>query len=198
MRLVIVSALAVICASCASDTPTAVKNTADEVTTATSAATTSIVSTTAAPPPTTTPPARVGATIVLKGNRDYVGGQTEGSLIAVTLLKLVDPAPPAEYSRPPDGHRFASAQVRLENRGRAVYDDSPSNCGKVIDADGQQFGTTVSDSGAGPGFGGSVRLAPGDNRVGYITFAVPQAAVLRRFTFTLDSGFGPETGDWLL
>ena len=41
-------------------------------------------------------------------------------------------------------------------------------------------------------------IAPRDRRVGWITMGVAEAAHLKKMQFTLDSGFGPEAGEWLL
>jgi len=132
----------------------------------------------------------VGGTLTLAGS-------DSGLQMAVTLLKVVDPAKAADkYLAPGKGKRYAAFQVRLANVGDLPYNDSPSNGAAVIDTQDQQFSASILDA-VEPELG-SPRIRPGDQRVGYITFEVPKAAKLRAFQFTLDSGFGPETGEWEL
>ena len=47
-----------------------------------------------------------------------------------------------------------------------------------------------------PGFG-SLKIAPGDTRTGWITFEVPAGTTLRTLQFVTNSGFGSET-EWAL
>lgn len=68
----------------------------------------------------------------------------------------------------------------------------------LVDDEDQQQGASIIDSGAGRGFGGSVTAAAGDTRLGWITFEIPDTSRPSRLQFTLDSGFGPETGGWRL
>jgi len=67
----------------------------------------------------------------------------------------------------------------------------------LIDSKSQQYDPDITDP-VGPGIGSSVKIAPGDKRVGYISFEVPDGTKLTQFQFTLDSGFGPDTGQWEL
>jgi hypothetical protein len=88
-------------------------------------------------------------------------------------------------------------RLRLQNVGELVYDDSPSNGAFLIDREDQQYDAGFANYIREPDFG-SPRIRPGDARVGWLTFAVPTRAKLRTFQFTLDSGFGPESGEWTL
>jgi hypothetical protein len=45
---------------------------------------------------------------------------------------------------------------------------------------------------------GSPKIRPGDRRKGWVTLMVPKRARLRTFQMTLESGFGPEKGEWTL
>jgi hypothetical protein len=134
--------------------------------------------------------ASVGGTLTLAGNE-------EGLQMDVTLLKVVDPAKASdEFLKPGKGKRYAAFQLRLANVGDVLYQDSPSNGAAVVDTEDQQFSASFFDA-VEPGLG-SLRIRPGDQRAGYITFELPKAANLRTFQFTLDSGFGPDTGEWEL
>lgn len=137
--------------------------------------------------------AKVGDTINLSG----VGS---GEKLAVTVVKVVDPAPPAnEYETAGPGKRFVSVQVKLSNIGTAAYSDAVQNCVKVLDSQGQSFEASPFDSSAGPGFaGGMVTLAPGDSGLGYVSFEVPTASTPAKFQVALSSGMAPQTGAWLL
>lgn len=142
--------------------------------------------------PTTTtteaPKARVGSTVSLDG-------QEEGVKVDATVVKVVDPAPPGQFGAPKG--RLVAIQIKLTNTGTQPYTDSPSNGAKLVDKEGQSFTTTFGDSTAGPPIG-SVTIAPGDSRLGFLTFDVPKGAALAKFQLTLDSGFADETGEWLL
>jgi hypothetical protein len=139
-------------------------------------------------PPTAS--AAVGDTLDLTGTED-------GEALAVTVVKVVDPARAEnEYSSPDAGKRFVAVQFRLKNTGTAVYSDSPSNGARLVDTQGQQFDTTYEDTAAGPGFPGSVTVAPGDTALGFITFEVPADSTIAKVQFAMNSGFAPTTGQW--
>jgi hypothetical protein len=139
-------------------------------------------------------PPKVTATI---GNAIELRGQENDSKVRVTMVQIVDPAKPKDqFTRAGEGGRFVAVQVRLENIGEAVYSDSPDNSLKIIDAAGQQFSTTFGEVTAGPGFGGSATISPGDNRMGFLTVEMPNASKPTKVQFTLNSGFGPQTGEW--
>ncbi|MGW7320022.1 DUF4352 domain-containing protein [Streptomyces sp. NPDC054865] len=134
--------------------------------------------------------AAVGATLDLRG-------LTDGEGLAVTLVKVVDQARTGNpYSAPDAGSRLVAVQFRLKNTGTDVYQDSPSNGAKVVDEQGQQFGSAYQDTTAGPGFPGSITVAPGDTGLGFITFEVPKASRVTKVQFAMNSGFSPNTGQW--
>jgi hypothetical protein len=134
--------------------------------------------------------AELGDSITLDGNED-------GLEMSVTPLKVVDPAKSDDgFSEPKAGNRYVAIQVRLENVGTIAFSDSPSNGAVVIDAKDQSYSASIFDE-VKPAFG-SVKIAPGDGRVGFLTFELSKRAKLRSFQFTLDSGFGPESGQWSL
>ncbi|MFJ2829048.1 DUF4352 domain-containing protein [Streptomyces sp. NPDC087263] len=145
---------------------------------------------TESPTPSPASSAAVGDTLDLTGNGD-------GEQLAVTVVKVVDPAGAKnEFSTPEAGTRFVAVQFRLKNTGTAVYDDSPSNGAKVVDTQGQQFDATIEDTTAGPSFPGSVTVASGDTGLGFITFEVPTASKIAKVQFALNSGFSGNTGQW--
>ncbi|GJF32964.1 hypothetical protein KNE206_56640 [Kitasatospora sp. NE20-6] len=137
--------------------------------------------------------ARVGDTLEL-------AGREPGSVMAVTVTAVADPAEAADgFSAPEAGERLVAVQFRLHNTGTATYADSPYNSAAVIDEQGQGFGAAITTrTTAGPAFPGAVHVAPGDTALGYIAFEVPAAARLARVQFTPDSGFADRTGRWAL
>jgi hypothetical protein len=134
--------------------------------------------------------AKVGDTITLHGI-------DEALALDVTVVKVVDPAKPDNnFLGPKKGNHFVAIQVKLDNVGEANYSDSPGNGAALIDADGQQYTADITDP-VGPALG-SPKIAPSDSRTGLITFEVAKGVEPAMFQFTLDSGFGPETGEWTL
>lgn len=136
--------------------------------------------------------AKVGDTISLKSNQS-------GLKIAVTVVKISSSARGKdEFNQPQPGQRFVAVQIALKNIGSVAYDDSPSNGAKLIDAEDQQYDAGLEEVALGQSIGSSVKLAPGSTRKGYLVFSVPKKAKIAKFQFTLDSGFGPQSGEWLL
>jgi hypothetical protein len=134
--------------------------------------------------------ASVGDTLTLTGT------ETDEK-VAVTVVKVVDPAAGKdEFSSPDSGKRLVAVQFRLKNVGAQVFDDAPDNDAKVKDTQGQQFDPSFSETSAGPGFGGSVTLTPGDTALGFITFEVPATSKVTKIQFTLNSGFANNAGQW--
>ncbi|HYT30567.1 MAG TPA: DUF4352 domain-containing protein [Actinomycetota bacterium] len=135
-------------------------------------------------------PARVGDTITLHGNE-------QGLAVAVTVLQLIDPAHAGQLGPPPPSKRLVAVQVRLRNVGAATYDDSPGNGARLKDQAGQEYSAQIEDSTSCQGFAnGTATIAAGDEAVGCVTFELPKAAMVASFQFRLDSGFGPDVGQW--
>lgn len=136
--------------------------------------------------------AKIGDTITLASGED-------GLKLEVTVVKAVPSAKPKdEFNVPEPGKRFAAVQIRLKNVGSTTYDDSPGNGAQLIDTEDQQYDEDLNEIALGASIGTSVKLPPGSSRKGYLVFSVPKKAKLSKFQFTLDSGFGPQAGEWLL
>ncbi len=88
--------------------------------------------------------------------------------------------------------------MTLANRGQVVYDDSPDNGAKLIDAQGRQYNSRLHQVSEGQSFGGSATISVGDRRKGMIVFEVPEGTELAKFQFALNSGFADQKGEWLL
>jgi hypothetical protein len=134
--------------------------------------------------------AMVGDSITLSGNE-------EGLEMEVTVMAVQDPARNLEqFTSPRKGSRFVGIQLNLENVGGATYADSPTNGAALIDSSGQGHDATFAT--LKTEFNSNLRIQPGASQVGFIPFEIPRRAKLATFQFTLESGFGPETGEWTL
>lgn len=117
----------------------------------------------------------------------------------VRTTKTIDPLAGGEFDKPDAGRRYVGVQVELVNVGKTAYDDSPSNGAKLLTATDEQAESTILLAGSCAGdFGSSAKIAPGSRQQGCLPFQVPSAARLKTFQFGLDSGFGPQTGEWRL
>lgn len=136
--------------------------------------------------------AAVGDVITLEGNED-------GSKIAVRLLKIVDPVSGGEFDQASKGKRYIGVRVRLSNQGSTTYSDSPSNGASLImSGDEQADSTLIAGGECSSQFSSSAKISPGTKQSGCLAFEAPKAKKPRRFQFTLDSGFGPATGEWTI
>ena len=135
--------------------------------------------------------ARVGSAITLSGN-------DSGEKMAVTVTKVISSVSPGdEFTSAPAGDRLYAVQFRLDDTGSAAYSDSPSNGAAVVDSSGQSYQSSMTDTAAGcTSFPATENIAPGASGLGCIVFEVPKAAKITGVQFTLDSGMGPQTGQW--
>jgi hypothetical protein len=134
--------------------------------------------------------ARVGSVITLTGN-------SSGEKMAVTVTRTISHGQPADqFSTPDPGKRFYAVQFRLSDTGTAAYSDSPSNGAAVVDSTGQSYQSTLYGVAGCESFPGTENIAPGDKGLGCVVFEVPVTAKITKVQFTLDSGFGPQTGQW--
>ena len=133
--------------------------------------------------------AHVGGSVTLSGNQDDL-------TIDVMVVQVVDPARPTDsVFGPRKGYHFLAVQLELTNSGTKTYSDTPAKGAALIDNKLHQYDADITDP-VGPGFG-SPKIAPGENRAGYITFEVPDGRTPIIFQFRLDSGFG-RWGLWSL
>ena len=134
--------------------------------------------------------AGIGSAISLSGN-------SSGEQMSVTVTKVITTAQPGdEFSSAPAGDRLYAVQFRLRDTGSAAYSDSPSNGAAVVDSAGQSYQSELDNAAGCASFPGSVNIAHGASGLGCIVFEVPQSAKITEVQFTLDSGFGSQTGQW--
>lgn len=137
------------------------------------------------------PKAQLGDSLTLKGT---------DTKMQVTALKVLDPAPVDEFDTPTTkGGRFVGVQVLIKNVGDKTYSDSPSNGATLLlGNDSQAQGTILLGGPCAGGFASDAKISPGSQQQGCLPFEVPGNAKLKTFQFTLDSGFGPQSGEWRL
>ena len=135
--------------------------------------------------------ASIGSAITLTGN-------SSGEQVAVTVTKVISSASPGdELTSAPAGDRLYAVQFRLHDTGPAAYSDAPSNGAAVVDSAGQSYQAGLADTASGcASFASPENIAPGATGLGCIVFEVPKAAKITAVQFTLDSGMGPQTGQW--
>jgi Domain of unknown function (DUF4352) len=135
--------------------------------------------------------AGIGSAITLTGN-------SSGEQMSVTVTKIISSAEPGdEFTSAPAGDRLYAVQFRIRDTGSAAYSDAPSNGAVVVDSAGQSYQAAIADTAAGcTTFPGTENIAPGASGLGCIVFEVPKAAKIGEVQFTLDSGLGPQTGQW--
>lgn len=134
--------------------------------------------------------AQIGSPITLAGN-------SSGEQMTVTLTKIISNASGTDYTSAPAGDRLYAAQFQLKDTGSAAYSDAPSNGAEVVDSAGQSYDAAIADSVQNcTSFPAAENIATGSLGVGCVVFEVPEHARIVSVQFTLDSGMGPDTGQW--
>ncbi|MEV7013008.1 DUF4352 domain-containing protein [Streptosporangium sp. NPDC051022] len=140
---------------------------------------------------------QAGTTAAKVGETITVNGLNAGTKIAVTLNRVIGRGTAAnQFLTAKPGKRLAAVELTIKNVGTSVYDDSPIMGATIIDAEGQQYRTTLADVTEEIPLGGSVTIAVGDSRKGVIVFEVPETAVLTKLQF--GPALSPQKGEWLL
>ena len=65
-----------------------------------------------------------------------------------------------------------------------------------MDSAGQSYQASIYDVTGCESFPGTENIAAGQSGLGCVVFQVPVAAKITKVQFTLDSGLGPQTGQW--
>jgi len=138
--------------------------------------------------PEVLPASTIGGTLTVRG-------KLPGESLQVQLVSIRDPAS-SSVIQPDPGNRFVGIQLAVRNVGTSTHHDSPSNGTALFSTDGQRSLADVLDA-VQPALG-TLTLPPGATATGFITFQVAASATLARFNLTLDLGFGPQTGTWIL
>lgn len=134
--------------------------------------------------------APIGSTIGLAGN----DAGEKMSVAAVQVFAHARAASDFDTAQP--GDRLYAVQFRLDDTGRVAYADAPSNGAVAVDAAGRSFEASLDNVADCASFPAADHIAAGGSGLGCIVFNVPVNARITVVQFTLDSGFGPQTGQW--
>jgi hypothetical protein len=139
---------------------------------------------------TGTQTAQIGSAITL-------AGLATGEQMSVTVTKVYSDAQPIDqYNEAPGGERLYAVAFKLENTGSAGYSDAPSNSAVVFDSTGQSYQTQFDDVTECQTFRAVLDIAVGSSSVGCIVYEVPIDVKITKVQVILDSGYGPQTGEW--
>lgn len=136
--------------------------------------------------------AKLGDTITIKDH------DTD---IAVTLVKIVDPAKSTdEFRTPAAGKRFVAVQVRILNVDSKAYTADPMARTVAKDADGEVFDADFSpaETAAGQPMDSGLTLAPGEKALGVMTFEVPSSVKLVTMQYSTHGMRGGGAAQWML
>lgn len=173
------------------------------LTAALGACTSAKVSTTPASPNevATTSHAATSATAAPRKARlgDTIDISDQKTKLAVTLVKIVDPAKGAdEFTVPDAGKHFIAVQVRVTNKGAAVYSDDPAAEVKVKNAAGESMSMAFATTTAGADMPNSVDLVPGDTALGFVDFQVPDGQRIAQVQYAVISFGGDNVAQWTI
>ena len=142
-------------------------------------------------------PAVGGTKTAAVGSAINLAGSFSGQQMTVTVVRVIASARRGEIDVAPAGDRLYAVQFRLADTGSAPYSDAPTNGAVVTDSSGQSYRASGIDEAAGcRSFPAVEHLAHGSSGLGWIVFEVPEKAKISQVQFTLDSGMGPQTGQW--
>jgi len=136
-----------------------------------------------------------GPTKVAMGEETTLTGLKGDMKVRVT--KIVDPLPNPETERPKAGRRFVGVQVTLTNVGKEAYRDAPLNGSMLVTDLPKAANPTILIGGRCTSkLGTKLRMPAGTKKSLCLPFQVKKKAKISAFRFRLNSGFGPETGEW--
>ena len=132
--------------------------------------------------------AALGDELTLKGLRGDM---------KVRVTGIVDPLPNPRTQRPKAGRRFVGVRVSLTNAGDQPYRDAPLNGSMLVTDLPKAANPTILIGGGCPSeLGTRLRMPAGSSKRVCLPFQVKKRARISAFRFRLNSGFGPETGEW--
>jgi Domain of unknown function (DUF4352) len=141
--------------------------------------------------------APVGVQTAQIGSAITLAGLSTGEQMSVTVTKVYSNAQPIDqYNEAPSGDRLYAIVLQLKNTGSVGYSDAPSNSALVYDSAGNSYQTQFDSVTECQSFQPVVNIAVGSSGVGCVVYEVPNDAKITEVQFILDSGYGPQTGDW--
>jgi hypothetical protein len=136
-----------------------------------------------------------GKTTLALGEETTLTG-TNGDM-KVKVTKVVDPMPNPPRERPRAGRRFVGVQLTLTNLDDKPYRDAPLNGSGLVTDVKKAANPTILITGDCPSkLGTKLRMKAGETKKLCLPFQVQRKAKISAFQFRLNSGFGPETGEW--
>lgn len=115
----------------------------------------------------------------------------------VRVTKVIDPLPNPATERPKAGRRFVGVRVTLTNVGDEAYRDAPLNGSMLVTDLPKAANPTILIGGGCPSrLGTKLRMPAGSKKALCLPFQVKKKAKISAFRFRLNSGYGPETGEW--
>ena len=159
------------------------------VTTGRTVGTPTSVARVAAPPPHL---AATGSVLVLAGHR-------AGEKMTISLVKVFPhPRPAASSNAPPKGDRLYAVQFSLDNTGSVAYTGSPPNSTMLVDSAGYSYQPSLAHITGCRSFPETEKITLGRSVLGCIVFQVPAKAKIASVWFTVASGIGAQSGQWLI
>jgi hypothetical protein len=132
---------------------------------------------------------KLGTETTLKG--------LDGSM-KVKVLRFVDPMANPATERPRAGRRFVGVYMKLTNIGTKRYKDAPLNGSRLVTDLPKAANPTILVSGKCTSKAGTdLKIAAGESWTGCLPFQVKRKAKVKGIQFRLNSGYGPETGEWV-
>ena len=148
-------------------------------------------------PPLTTAPGPTPTLTAERGEALTLAGIQDGEEVTVTFLGLrPHPHPSIPAGATPPKSDSIGARFLIRNTGTVAYEDFPANGIVLVDDEDREYTPSLLDA-FQPGFG-TIRLEPGEQVRGSVTFEFPAGVQLTAVRFTTDSGFGPQAGRWTL
>jgi hypothetical protein len=144
-------------------------------------------------PAAATPPhlAATGSVLVLAGHR-------AGEKMTISLVKVFrHPRPETSSDAPQKGYRLYAVQFRLDNTGSVAYLGSPPNSAMLVDSVGHSYQSSLDHVTGCRSLPGTENIAVGRSVLGCIVFQVPAKARIAKVWFTVASGVGAQSGQWL-
>ena len=142
--------------------------------------------------PVGTQTARIGSAITL-------AGLSAGEQVSVTVTKVYSYAQPVDqYNEAAAGDRLYAVAFQFKNTGSAEYSDSPGNSAIIFDSTGQSFQTGFDNVVECQSFEPVINVQVGFSSVGCVVCEVPNDVKITKVRVILDSGYGPQTGDWTI
>jgi hypothetical protein len=115
----------------------------------------------------------------------------------VRVAGVIDPLPNPATERPKAGRRFVGVRMTLTNIGDESYRDAPLNGSMLVTDLAKAANPTILIGGNCPSkLGTKLRMPAGTEKRLCLPFQVKKKAKISAFRFRLNSGFGPETGEW--